>query len=74
MLWCWGWSVANIVGSGIATNTSKPGNALFHQMNVMWGGINLAIATLGYIPKCQRKINNPTPLQAGVLKHYRTEP
>ena len=67
MLVLGGWSVANIVGSGIATNTSNREMRYFHQMNVMWGGINLAIATLGYIGNANEKINNPT--LAGVLKH-----
>jgi len=62
-----GWSVANIVGSGIATNTRNKEMRYFHQMNVMWGGINLAIAGLGYWGAGREKIDNPT-LEA-VLKH-----
>ena len=49
MLVLGGWSVANIVGSGIATNTRNKEMRYFHQMNVMWGGINLGIAALGYL-------------------------
>ncbi|MFZ1305945.1 MAG: hypothetical protein WAR80_08895, partial [Ferruginibacter sp.] len=55
-----GWSVANIVGSGIATNTRNKEMRAFHQMNVMWGGINLAIAGLGYWGAGREKIDNPT--------------
>lgn len=62
-----GWSVANIAGSGIATDTRNKEMRYFHQMNVMWGGINLAIAGLGYWGAAKEKINNPT-LEA-VLKH-----
>lgn len=62
-----GWSVANLVGSGIATNTRNKEMRYFHQMNVMWGGINLAIAGLGYWGAGREKIDNPT-LEA-VLKH-----
>ena len=62
-----GWSVANLVGSGIATNTRNKEMRYFHQMNVMWGGINLAIAGLGYWGAGREKIENPT-LEA-VLKH-----
>jgi hypothetical protein len=62
-----GWSAANIVGSGIATNTRNKEMRYFHQMNVMWGGINLAIAGLGYWGAGREKIDNPT-LEA-VLKH-----
>jgi hypothetical protein len=62
-----GWSVANIVGSGIATNTRNKEMRYFHQMNVMWGGINLALAGLGYWGANREKIDNPT--LAAVLKH-----
>jgi len=62
-----GWSVANIVGSGIATDTRNKEMRYFHQMNVMWGGINLAIAGLGYWGANREKINNP--ILADVLKH-----
>lgn len=62
-----GWSVGNMVMSGIATDTRNKENRYFHQMNVMWGGINLAIAGLGYWGAGKEKINNPT--LADVLKH-----
>lgn len=55
MLVLGGWSVANIVGSGIATNTSNREMRYFHQMNVMWGGINLAIAGLGYFGNARKR-------------------
>jgi hypothetical protein len=64
-----GWSVVNIVGSGIATNTRNKEMRAFHQMNVMWGGINLAIAGLGYWSAGREKIDNPTI--ESVLKHQR---
>lgn len=67
MLVLGGWSVANIVVSGIATNTRNKEMRYFNQMNVMWGGINLAIAGLGYWGAGREKINNPT--LASVLKH-----
>lgn len=72
MLVLGGWSVANIVVSGMATNTRNTEMRYFHQMNVMWGGINLAIAGLGYLSASREKINNP--LLADVLKQQgRTE-
>ncbi len=72
MLVLGGWSVVNIVGSGLATNTSNREVRYFHQMNVMWGGINLAIAGLGYFGNAREKIDNPA--LADVLKHQsRTE-
>jgi hypothetical protein len=72
MLVLGGWSVANIVVSGIATDTRNREMRYFHQMNVMWGSINLAIAGLGYWGAGREKIDNPT--LADVLKHQnRTE-
>ena len=62
-----GWSVVNIVGSGFATNTRNREMRYFHQMNVMWGGINLAIAGLGYYGAGREKTNNA--VLANVLKH-----
>ncbi len=67
MLVLGGWSAANIIVSGIATGTHNPEVRYFHQMNVMWGGINLAIAGLGYWGAGKEKIDNPT--LAAVLKH-----
>jgi hypothetical protein len=62
-----GWSVVNIVGSGFATNTRNKEVRYFHQMNVMWGSINLALSGLGYFGASREKIDNP--LLADVLKH-----
>lgn len=67
MLALGGWSAANIIVSGIATNTRNKEMRYFHQMNVMWGGINLAIAGLGLWGAGKEKIDNPT--LADVLKH-----
>lgn len=67
MLVLGGWSVLNIAGSGLATKTHNSEVRHFHQMNVMWGAINLAIAGLGYIGNANAKFDNPTI--ASVLKH-----
>ena len=67
MLVLGGWSAANIIVSGFATKTHNREVRYFHQMNVMWGGINLAIAGLGYWGAGREKIDNPT--LAAVLKH-----
>jgi hypothetical protein len=64
-----GWSAANIIVSGFATNTRNKEMRNFHQMNVMWGGINLAIAGLGYWGARKEKIDNPTLESA--MKHQR---
>lgn len=72
MLVLGGWSVVNIIGSGIATNTRNTETRYFHQMNVMWGSINLAIAGLAYWGAGREKIDNP--VLADVLKRQnRTE-
>lgn len=42
------WSAVNLVYSGIATGQTTGTTRYFHQMNVMWGGINLGLAALGY--------------------------
>ena len=62
-----GWSVINIVGSGFATNTRNKEVRYFHQMNVMWGSINLAISGLSYFGASREKINNP--VLADVMRH-----
>ncbi len=62
-----GWSVLNIAGGAALTKNASDEVRNFHQMNVMWGGINLAIAGLGYWGAGREKINNPT--LADVLKH-----
>ena len=62
-----GWSVVNIVGSGFATNTRNKEVRYFHQMNVMWGSINLALSGLGYFGASREKINNP--VLADVMRH-----
>jgi hypothetical protein len=62
-----GWSVANLVVSGAGTGTHNTEMRYFHQMNVMWGGINLALSGLGYWGANKEKVNNPTLLT--VLQH-----
>lgn len=67
MLVLGGWSAANIIVSGFATNTHNREMRYFHQMNVLWNGINLVFAGLGYWGADKENINNPTLLS--VLKH-----
>ena len=43
-----GWSVANIAVSAFATKTHNAEMRYFHQMNVQWNSINLALAALGF--------------------------
>ncbi len=42
------WAVANIGYSGVQMGRTSGSTRAFHQMNVAWNGVNLAIAGLGY--------------------------
>lgn len=66
------WSVANIVTSAFAANTNNREAHYFHQMNIIWNGFNLALATAGYINARKEKTDHLT--LTNVLVHQnRTE-
>lgn len=68
-----GWSAANIIYSAIATGQTTGTTRYFHQMNVMWGGINLGIAALGYLGTKNKdglSLAQSLKLQGGVEKTY----
>ena len=68
-----GWSAANVIYSAVATGQSTGTTRYFHQMNVMWGGINLGLAALGYLgTKNKDGMNLVQSLkqQAGLEKTY----
>ncbi|MEP7253896.1 MAG: hypothetical protein ABI683_15995 [Ginsengibacter sp.] len=44
-----GWGVANLLYSGIATGTATGSDKYFHQMNLIWGGVNFTLGTAGVI-------------------------
>ena len=44
-----GWAVGNLLVSGIATGQTDGSAHYFHQMNIGWGAINLALAGAGYL-------------------------
>ena len=44
-----GWAVSNLLVSGIATGQTDGSAHYFHQMNIGWGAINLALAGSGYL-------------------------
>jgi hypothetical protein len=56
-----------MIGSAFATKTTNTEMRYFHQMNVLWNGINLGFAALGYWGAGLEKIKNPT--LSAVLKH-----
>lgn len=57
MLTLGSWSVANAGISSYGWATTDLEAKYFHQMNVMWSGINLALAVPGYL-----KANKPSPV------------
>ena len=68
-----GWSAANLIYSGIATSQAHGTNLYFHQMNVMWGSINLGLAALGYLGlknKDGMSLVQSLKQQAGIEKTY----
>ena len=68
-----GWSAANLIYSGIATGQTHGTNLYFHQMNVMWGGINLGFAALGYLSlknKDGLTLTQSLKQQIGIEKTY----
>ena len=68
-----GWSAANVIYSAIATGQTTGTTRYFHQMNVMWGGINLGLAALGYLGtrnKDGMTLVQSLKQQAGIEKTY----
>ena len=53
-----GWSAVNMVTSAFATKNNNDEMRYFHQMNVLWNGVNIGIAALGYLGAGFEKINN----------------
>lgn len=43
-----GWAAGNIIAGGVGMARSEGSTRYFHQMNIAWNGVNLAIAGLGY--------------------------
>ncbi len=43
-----GWAAGNLLVSGIATGQTDGSAHYFHQMNIGWGAVNLALAATGY--------------------------
>lgn len=46
-----GWSLANIAVSGTMYFNTKGTDQYFHQMNVMWNGVNMLIVAASLLPK-----------------------
>ena len=68
-----GWAVSNLIVSGIADGQTEGSAHYFHQMNVGWGAINLALAGVGYLG-ARRAARLPTSSRAeNVRAQLRTE-
>jgi hypothetical protein len=46
-----GWAVANMAVSGVMYFNTKGTDQYFHQMNVMWNGVNALIVAASLLPK-----------------------
>ena len=68
-----GWAVGNLVVSGIATGQTEGSAHYFHQMNIGWGAVNLALAGTGYLA-ARRASRQPAADRAtNVRAQLRTE-
>ncbi len=68
-----GWAVGNLLVSGIATGQTDGSAHYFHQMNIGWGAVNLALAGAGYLG-ARRAARQPGPNRAeNVRAQLRTE-
>jgi len=67
------WGAANLLVSGIATGQTDGSAHYFHQMNVGWGAVNLALAAIGY-QAARLAGRAPTATRSAVVKgQLRTE-
>jgi hypothetical protein len=68
-----GWAVGNLLVSGIAAGQAKGSAQYFHQMNVGWGAVNLALAGGGYLG-ARRAAGQPLADRSGnVRSQLKTE-
>ena len=67
MLLLGSWSATNIIISGLASKTNNQQAHYFHNMNMMWNSVNLALATVSYISAGKETTNNLT--LSNVLNH-----
>lgn len=72
MLVLGGWAAANLVYSGISVGSAEGSDRYFHQMNLLWAGINGALATAGYLGsrKTDSSIAGPLRRQRNLEKVF----
>jgi len=52
------WGAANIAWGAIARANASGSDKYFHEMNMIWGGINLGLSAFGYIGSRKRQMLN----------------
>lgn len=67
-----GWASANILTSGVLMFTEKGAAKHFHQMNVGWGAINLALGSVG-LWRAIHKTPNNTPFADSYQRFQNTQ-
>lgn len=68
-----GWAVGNLVVGGIATGQTEGAAHYFHQMNIGWGAVNLALAGTGYLAARRASRQPAADRAANVRTQLRTE-
>jgi len=58
MLVLGGWSISNIAYNAIAGANATGSKQYFHQMNLIWGGINLGLSTIGFLGSKKKVVAN----------------
>ena len=64
------WGLANMAVGAIANANTTGSDRYFHQMNIIWGGINLGLSTLGYFGNRKKEMLNTgeTLRQQGIVE------
>ncbi len=52
-----GWSAGNIIYGSIAASQTSGSARYFHQMNAIWNGVTLGLATAGLIAKKEKQLS-----------------
>jgi hypothetical protein len=58
-----GWSAVNLAGSGIMYFNTKGTDQYFHQMNVMFNGVNAVIVVASLLPKDKNNVDLKRSIQ-----------
>ncbi|WP_310392499.1 DUF6992 family protein [Hymenobacter sp.] len=63
-----GWAGANLLIGSIATGQTEGSARYFHQMNIGWGAVNLALAGAGLLAARRARRQPPTPDRPGNVR------